>query len=90
MRKILFYFLSVWAQKELVLPTPTSPGENAAHFFDKPVVGAQPSSLIPLGVRPAPDRLHVLVDRERELNLHLLVFALAAEPAAQDSHRSLG
>jgi hypothetical protein len=50
------------------------------------VVGALPSSLLPLA---APDRLHVLVDRERELNLHLLVFALAAQPPAQDPHRSL-
>jgi hypothetical protein len=86
MRKILFSFYQCGRKKVLVLPT--SSGENAAHFFEKPVVGALPSSLLPLPL-PLPG-LHVLVDRERELNFHLLVYALAAEPAAQDPHRSLG
>jgi hypothetical protein len=72
----ILFFYQCGRKKVLVLPT--SPGENAAYFFEKPVVGALPSSLLPLGVPPAPDRLHVLVDRERELNLHLFVFALAA------------
>jgi hypothetical protein len=85
--KFYFIFYQYGRKKELVLPT--SAGENAAHFFEKPVMGARPSSLLPPGVPPAPGRLHVLVDRERELNLHLLIFALAAQPSTQDSHRSL-